>query len=344
MNTEQAYSIDNLIILLITSILSCTAYYFWAKKKQIVDNPNERSSHTHTPVRGMGVALLPPLLVVAIFFQVWHMGTFIFGLILAMLVGYLDDRLDLRVYIRLPLYFIALMATVYVSPYNDALESINPFWIVWCCVMVFGLGLMNAYNFMDGINGITGIYSIVFLGSSLYITRNYQSYIDAGDPVTALILAVLVYLLVFGFFNYRHKALAFLGDSGSVLLGLFVTAILFRLFDTTGGFNPILLLAVYGVDSILTIILRIARKENIFKAHRSHLYQDLVHVKGWSHLKVSLIYGGVQLIINYLCFAERHFVATKPQMIIGVIALLICIYLWAKYRMNQLNIRRVPND
>jgi UDP-N-acetylmuramyl pentapeptide phosphotransferase/UDP-N-acetylglucosamine-1-phosphate transferase len=214
---------------------------------------------------------------------------------------------------------------------------------IWGIVIlyVFMMGLINAYNFMDGINGITGLYSLLFILTCVVISY-YQGTLHTSSMLT--FGTILSFLVVFGVFNYRSKALAFLGDSGSVFLGLFIGVYLLILNVTTASVNVVVLLAVYGVDSVLTIGLRLLRRENIFKAHRSHLYQDLVHVKKWGHIQVAMAYAGVQLLINFIVFVPIINKSLSTTLVLSILALLSTIYLWAKYRMNQLYIKRIPNE
>lgn len=334
----------------VVSLIGCFAYYKWAQKKQIVDKPNERSSHTHQPVRGMGVVfpILFSLFVIWLWksrflidspifkqletnefidFGLLHIGA---GVLIAGLTGYIDDRVDLRSYIRLPLYTTSAVVALLPVFMN---WSYSLLWIP--IVLVVIVGIINTYNFMDGINGITGFYTLVLLSSvvCLFQLTHLGVYID---DYYAMIAFGIVYLLAFGIFNYRPKAIAFLGDSGSVSLGLFACIFLFLVGTIHQRFDVIILLSVYGVDSVGTIILRILRKENIFKAHRSHFYQDLVHVKGLKHLQVAFLYALMQAIINAVYI--YNFEVINDVFIVSLI-LLIVVFLVGKKRMGTLQLR-----
>src|SRR5690606_11678532 len=131
------------------------------------------------------------------------------------------------------------------------------------------VGVINAYNFMDGIDGITACYSLAI--GSLLLIENYKLNFIHQDLLIFSILGILV----FGFFNFRTKAKCFAGDVGSVAIAFIILFALGKLILQTGNFLYILFLVVYGVDSIWTIVRRLYLKENIFEAHRSHLYQYL---------------------------------------------------------------------
>ena len=145
---------------------------------------------------------------------------------------------------------------------------------------------------MDGINGITALYSIVALISLYYIN---QSLIFI-EPY--FILIPLIGVFVFSFLNIRKRALCFAGDVGSISIAAIILFLLFKLVIHTNNFSYIFLLLVYALDSGATVLRRKLKGENIFKPHKEHLYQQLVHKKGWSHLHVSFVFAMVQLFIN----------------------------------------------
>lgn len=155
--------------------------------------------------------------------------------------------------------------------------------------LIVGVGVMNAFNFMDGINGITGGYSMAVLVSLWYV-NNYQIFFVDND----LIYIVFIALLVFNFFNFRIKAKCFSGDVGAVSIAFILIFILGMLIIKT-DLSYIAFLLVYGVDSVLTIVHRILLKENITEPHRMHLYQLLSNELKVPQLLVSTIYAVLQL-------------------------------------------------
>ncbi|MEZ4843439.1 MAG: hypothetical protein R3A43_04205 [Bacteroidia bacterium] len=315
-----------LLLIIFSSFLLCYAYYVWAKKKQIIDRPNERSSHTHTPVRGMGIVfcvLLFPLYF--IFPTNWNL---FLGLQVAGIIGYLDDRFTIKSNIRLTLYIFSLILAGFQYYTNSELA---PFWLL--PVILVGVGIINTINFMDGINGITGYYIIVFIVSVLL--NSYTNWIefDRLTPLEYGLCVALIFLVSFGFFNYRNQALAFLGDSGSVSLGLLVVLTLINLGINEKGWSVLSLVVVYGVDSVGTIFIRLLRRENIFEAHRNHLYQDLVHIRGWGHHKVALTYAVLQIIINTLYFNSEE---NGSMLFFVCLIVLIMVYVIVKHYLGQL--------
>ncbi|RZK61832.1 MAG: UDP-GlcNAc--UDP-phosphate GlcNAc-1-phosphate transferase, partial [Pedobacter sp.] len=161
--------------------------------------------------------------------------------------------------------------------------------------LIFVIGTINAYNFMDGINGITGGYSLVAVATLFYINEKVISFTSSD-----LLITIALSLLVFNFFNFRKKAKCFAGDVGSVSIAFIIVFLIGQLIIQTENFNYILLLLFYGLDAVSTIAFRLIRKENIFEAHRSHFYQYLANQLKWNHLIVSGLYMLIQLLINLL--------------------------------------------
>lgn len=300
------------------------AYFYLAKRYHWVDKPNERSSHTKVTIVGAGVIFYFALL----FFELHEFlgsGRFslpylFIGATLLAVVSFVDDRIHLPNKIRISSHFIAAALMFW------ELDIYHNLWWVWVVILfVLVVGTMNAYNFMDGINGITGLYSVVTLGTILYLSGLRFYYLNVF-----LLLAVLVFL----FYNLRKKAVCFCGDVGSITISyLIIFLLLILIINRT--FDYMILLLVYGVDSILTIISRIKKGENIFKAHRSHIYQLLVHERGWSHIQVSFSYALVQLLINVLYIYMASF-GGQVRMI-GFFGLVILMGAIGIYLRNKLN-------
>lgn len=150
---------------------------------------------------------------------------------------------------------------------------------------------------MDGINGITGGYSLIVLLALAFVNMQMVHFVE-GDLIYTMLCAVLV----FNFFNFRKRAKCFAGDVGSVSIAFVVLFLIGKLIIRTGDFSWIVLLAVYGVDSVLTIIHRLMLHENIGLPHRKHLYQLMANELKIPHVVVSLIYMMSQavIIVGYL--------------------------------------------
>jgi UDP-N-acetylmuramyl pentapeptide phosphotransferase/UDP-N-acetylglucosamine-1-phosphate transferase len=268
--------------------ISLLLYFRIATHFNIIDKPNERSSHTQVTIRGGGVVFLVAGLYVAVF-SGFQLPLFWSGFFLMGLLGFADDVLTLSSKIRLPLQLLATCLLLF-----QVFGAEAPWW--WYIIaLVVATGVTNAYNFMDGINGITAAYSVVVLGSLLVINQFVVEFV-AVEMIGALLMAALI----FGFYNFRKKARCFAGDVGSVSMAFAIVYLLLQLMVSTGSVWWILLLLVYGVDTVLTIVRRLLRKENIFEAHRQHLYQWMTRPGPFTHLQVAGGYALVQAVVSAL--------------------------------------------
>lgn len=263
-------------------------YFRIAKKYNILDVPNERSAHQNTTIRGIGMVFLVAVLGYFVLSK-FQYPYFIVGVLLIGGISFLDDIKPLPNRYRILVQFISVgLLFVEVSQKYD----IPPIWLLVPLVIV-SVGIINAYNFMDGINGITGAYSLLAIGTLAYINTSIIPFIDEQ-----FLIIISLSILVFLFFNFRTRAVGFCGDVGSVSMAFIVMFCLFSLVFTTNNWKYIFLLTAYGIDTIYTLIYRLTKRENIFKAHKLHFFQLLVHEYGWSHLGVSTLFVAVQLVIN----------------------------------------------
>ncbi len=271
-------------------------YFRIATRFGIVDRPNDRSSHVSPAIRGGGIIFMVAVLLWYLqsnFSLYWLIG----GTLAIAIISFLDDVISMNPLIRFLVQLISVLMMFH------QLELANwPVYLVVVAVIVC-IGALNAFNFMDGINGITGVYALVSLVSFGCVHYFLIPFTDFS-----LLAVTLISVLIFLFFNFRNRARCFAGDVGSVTIAYILIFFLLQLILATQNFLWPLFFLVYGTDSIVTIIYRIKRKENIFKAHRTHLFQYLSNELKWSHLGVSLLYGGVQLLINsILIFSlQRH--------------------------------------
>ncbi|WP_316826368.1 glycosyltransferase family 4 protein [Pedobacter miscanthi] len=277
------------ILIILIGLFALEIFYFKiADHFNIIDKPNHRSSHTTVTIRGGGIIFTLAALI--FFFTFGFQYTyFILGLFLISLISFLDDIFTLNNKLRLSIHLLSVLLMFY--QWN--LFSLSWYWIP--IALIFVIGTINAYNFMDGINGITGGYSLLAIATLYYINEQVTSFTSSD-----LLITVGLSLLVFNFFNFRKKAKCFAGDVGSVSIAFIIVFLIGQLVIQTQNFNYILLLLFYGLDAVTTIVFRVIRKENIFEAHRSHFYQFLSNEKKWPHLLVVSIYILIQLIINVL--------------------------------------------
>lgn len=267
------------------------AYFKIADKYNIIDKPNHRSAHTQITLRGGGI-IFPTSFILFCLFNLTetidHYWSFGLGLLAICTVSFIDDIKPLSNRIRLSVHLISVILLLYFT----GAFNLMPYW-VWPILFILIIGTLNAYNFMDGINGMGGTYSLVTLSTLFYINKEVVIFTDS-DFIIYPILASLVFL----FFNFRKKAKCFAGDIGSMGMGFWVIGLITLLVMKTQDYKYILLLSIYGMEVVLTIIERLLLKENIFEAHRRHLYQLFANEKKVSHLIISSVYAFFQVLIN----------------------------------------------
>ena len=313
------------IIILVLLFVAELFYFRVADKFNIIDKPNERSSHSRITLRGGGIIFYFGALAYFLSNH-WEYPWFMLALTLITFISFVDDVRSTSQGLRLVFHFTA-MALMF---YQWGLFSLSWWWII--IALIICTGIINAYNFMDGINGITGGYSLVILGALAYINSEITTFVEP-----ALINTVLCAVLVFCFFNFRKKAKCFEGDVGSVSIAFILLFLIGKLIIKTEDFSWIILLSVYGVDSVLTIIHRLMLHENIGLPHRKHMYQLMANELKIPHVGVSLIYMGAQalVILGYFCFVRYGY-----WYLLGIIVLLSGIYVLFMRRYFHLHIQK----
>lgn len=283
MNTLLTYAVI-FVVLLLAELL----YFRIADRFNIIDKPNQRSSHTKVVLRGGGIIFLIGIWIWSAFFGFqypWALA----AVTLAAGISFVDDIHSLLDSVRLVAQFVAMGLMFYEL---DMLHW-NMWWMVIIALVVC-VGATNIYNFMDGINGITGGYSLAVL-IPLLLMNDCDGFIDSSFLVVA-ILSVLVFCI----FNFRpkNKAKCFAGDVGSVGVAFILLFCIGKLILAKADVTWLLFLIVYGVDGCLTICHRIMLHENLGEAHRKHAYQLMANELGISHVYVSLLYMALQLVIS----------------------------------------------
>lgn len=297
------------LIILVLLFLAELFYFRIADKYNIIDKPNERSSHTRITLRGGGIIFYLGALVYFLTSQ-FEYPWFMLALTLVTVISFVDDIRSISQGLRLVFHFTAMGLMFY----QWELFTL-PWWTV-VVALIACTGIINAYNFMDGINGITGGYSLVVLGALAFINHWVVSFVEPGLIYTML-CAVLV-------FNFRKRAKCFAGDVGAVSIAFIILFLIGKLIIDTEDFSWIVLLAVYGADSVLTIVHRLMLHENIGLPHRKHLYQIMANELKIPHVAVSLTYMVVQgvVVAGYLVLREYGYVYLA-----GSILLLSILYL-----------------
>ncbi|MCB9246124.1 MAG: UDP-GlcNAc--UDP-phosphate GlcNAc-1-phosphate transferase [Flavobacteriales bacterium] len=304
------------------------AYLYIAGRKDILDVPNERSSHKERTIRGAGVVFIAAA-VLGFFYSGYASPVLFISLFLGGITGFLDDRFTLGAGLRLLLYGLCAAGITYQIVSGH--ESLG----IWINILlfVFILGTMNTVNFMDGINGITTLYLLVLIASLMQFPLNAVHYaVEYTDMITLA-------LILFALLNVRKKAVCFMGDSGSIVLGLYAAFLVYDVAYNSGRIVYLLLLAVYGVDSLGTILIRLLNKENITTAHRSHAYQLLSNEAGLGHVRVSMLYAALQLMVNYLLYIWVIAHWDVRILIPAVLITLSILYLFVKFKYQRDSLR-----
>lgn len=262
-------------------------YIKLAQKFGIEDVPNHRSSHSLKTIRGGGI-----LFVISIFIYFFTQSLpypYLFlAIFIVAIVSFIDDLKTLGTSSRLMAQILAITLVFF------QLDLFNLSILISIPLLIFCLGIINIYNFMDGINGITGFYSLTVFLAVLFL--NFSTSLIEYK----ILIFGIIGLLVFGFFNFRKRALFFAGDIGSISIGVFITFLLLLFSFQLNSPLPFMFIAVYLVDGGVTIISRLLKKENILKPHKSHLYQNLIHLKSMKHLTVAGAYAIVQIIVDII--------------------------------------------
>lgn len=317
------------LIIFLLLILMELAYFRIADRFNIIDKPNQRSSHTSVTLRGGGIIFLFGAWLFYLFFGLQY-SWFMLGLTLVGAVSFADDVKSLPDKWRLVVQFVAM----FLMFEQFGILNLHDWWMVLVGLVVC-VGIINAYNFMDGINGITGGYSIAVIVPLIYLNSRY-------DFISMDFLYVAgLSLLVFCFFNFRKKAKCFAGDVGSISIAFIVLFALGKLILTTGDFAYIVLLAVYGADTVLTICHRIQLHEKLGEAHRKHAFQIMANELKMPHVTVSSLYMALQLVIS----AGVIYLPINHYLYLGIVILLLAagylLFMKKYYHLHEEYLKRL---
>ena len=289
-------------ILLIAELV----YFKIADHFNIIDKPNERSSHSTIVLRGGGIIFSLFMIVWAVMMVVQGNVIrpylpFLCGLVMICLVSFWDDIHSLPDSVRMVVQIVSTLLMFWSVGLYAAFDSWVWMVVVAAVALFFCVGATNIINFMDGINGITAAYAFAMLLPTLLLNRD-MSFVEESYLVVAIIG-----VLVFSIFNFRPKGKAkcFAGDVGSIGIAFIILFALGRLMLLTKDVTYIVFFLVYGIDGSLTIFHRILLHENLGQAHRKHAYQLMANELKMSHVVVSLLYMAMQLVVSlgfiYLC-------------------------------------------
>lgn len=306
MSANLTYGIIFVILLVLE-----LAYFKIADKFNIIDKPNERSSHSTIVLRGGGIIFLLGAWVWCAFFGMQYLW-FLLGLTLVAGISFIDDIHSLPDSVRLVVQFAAAgMAFYQLGMFDGAwfevYGALMGGLLILLALIVY-VGATNVINFMDGINGITGGYALAVLVPLYLVNTNGTNLTNEfGSRDGSLIVVSILSVLVFCIFNFRPKGKAkcFAGDVGSIGIAFIMLFLIGKVIIATGDLTYLIFLLVYGADGILTICHRIMLHENLGEAHRKHAYQLMANELKIGHVKVSLLYMAMQLVVSlgfiYVC-------------------------------------------
>lgn len=308
------------VILLVAELL----YFKIADRYNIIDKPNERSSHDRITLRGGGVVIFAGAWIWAAFYGIKGHEVFLAALTIIATVSFLDDIGEVRYRLRLLLHLTAMTMLFW----QWGMFSME-YWTQLLVGIIVTAGIINAFNFMDGINGITGAYSLSVLLPLYLLNERIQFVPDSLIYVTAI--AVVVFLI----FNFRERARCFCGDVGAVSIAFIIVFLIGSLIFKTGDLSYIVLLAVYGVDTVLTIVHRIALHEFIFYPHRKHAYQLMANELKIPHLTVATFYMALQLVISLVLVYLPKWHYYYAALVILALSLAYMLFMKKYYHLHE---------
>lgn len=332
-------------------------YFRIADRCNIIDKPNQRSSHSAIVLRGGGIIFLFGVLIwtIAVLcgaFSETHQvyPWFLLAVTLAAGISFVDDIHSLPDSVRLVVQFIAMglmILQLFSAAGDSTFFSGSSLWmkvLFIVAALVVCVGATNIYNFMDGINGITAGYSLAVLLPLILVNARI------GFMDQSFLLVALLAVLVFSIFNFRPKGKAkcFAGDVGSVGMAFILLFAIGMLIMKTGDITWLLLLLVYGIDGCLTICHRIMLHEKLGEAHRKHAYQIMANELRMSHPLVSCIYMLLQLAVSlgfiYLTpdTGTAHWIYLGSSLIILSIAYIL--FMKKYYFLHEQYLASLKND
>lgn len=325
-------------IFLIIAVLLLAAeliYFRIADKCNIIDKPNERSSHSTIVLRGGGVIFTLSMIawIVMMALQgndITSYIPFMSGLVLVAGISFWDDVHSLPDSLRMMVQIVAYLLMFW----SMGIMQWSMWWVV-PIALFFCVGATNIINFMDGINGITEAYALAMLIPILLLNK------EIGFIEESYLIVAIIGLLVFSLFNFRPKGKAkcFAGDVGSIGIAFIILFALGKLMLATQDVTYIIFFLVYGIDGSMTIFHRIMLHENLGQAHRKHAYQLMANELKMSHVTVSLLYMAMQLVVSlgfiYLC---PNTVLAHWIYLIGagiVLAVMYVLFMMKYYHLHQ---------
>ena len=308
LNKLNMYEALLIIATIATILFSLKLYFPFAEKRGMLAGVNHRSSHTKPVITGAGFIFYISYIfyVISFIFSTWDVPWALFiGISMLAVVSFIDDLKDLWFFIRLVVQILAvclMLYQIYIEFSMEPLAMNASILIILAIVgMIFSVGFVNLYNFMDGLNGMMAGITISALSIFALIDFFIVDFVD-----DALLIYTAIPTLVFAFFNARRQAICFAGDVGAIVLGYVMVYMLLSLLMQTGNIVYIFIFASVYLEAAMTVIQRLLAGQNIFKPHRIHLFQLLCNEHKHHHVKISgfyalnqLVFGAIIVTMNY---------------------------------------------
>ena len=308
LNKLNMYEALLIIATIATILFSLKLYFPFAEKRGMLAGVNHRSSHTKPVITGAGFIFYISYIfyVISFVFSTWDVPWALFiGISMLAVVSFIDDLKDLWFFIRLVVQILAvclMLYQIYIEFSMEPLAMNASILIILAIVgMIFSVGFVNLYNFMDGLNGMMAGITISALSIFALIDFFIVDFVD-----DALLIYTAIPTLVFAFFNARRQAICFAGDVGAIVLGYVMVYMLLSLLMQTGNIVYVFIFASVYLEAAMTVIQRLLAGQNIFKPHRIHLFQLLCNEHKHHHVKISgfyalnqLVFGAIIVTMNY---------------------------------------------
>lgn len=293
------------------------------RRHAIFDHPNKRSSHTGLIPRGGGIAVVAVLMVTWAIVSTpdnrFEIGTVLLAALLLAGVSWIDDLRSLAPGIRLLAQAAAVLpALVWLDTKGPVFQGLLPGPLDLAIAGLAWLWFINLFNFMDGIDGITGIET-AFIGAGIALIAGQTPGFGLDPILPATVCAAAIGFL---WWNW-HPAKVFLGDVGSVPLGFLLGWLLLNLASDGYWAAALILPLYYLADATITLLRRAARRERVWEAHREHFYQYAVQ-NGRSHATVSTGVGACNAALLGLAFLSL----TWPWIALFTAAATVALFLF----------------
>ncbi|HEY1046809.1 MAG TPA: hypothetical protein VGF79_10240 [Bacteroidia bacterium] len=310
---------------------------------KIYDHPVGRSSHLNRTITGFGIFVMFGLLIYSIAFPYTLKSFFIIGLMMIGTISYIDDLVFVKHFIRLIFQIFALTLMAIELPFNYMMDFEK--WPLIISMVILGIGVLNAFNFMDGINGMLGLNSLVILLSFLWLNSNSVDIM--GNEITFIrnefLYTYIIGVSIFLGLNLRRKAVVFAGDTGSITIAFIIFYLMLNLIFKTGNYAYLLLFSIFGIDAGLTVIFKLLLRENIFVPHRDFLFKKLVHVGKYKHVNIAIIYAALQALVNIIVIALPLQGRLSAQLsILFIFTITLCaIYIFIRNKYTKKRVIRI---